>query len=91
MSRTELITMTLREADRIKTIQAVVDREMRPALAAERLALSTRHIALASHFRLLGRSWRSSSRHSPASVASPSGASKPAFLNRPGFRGGRLV
>ena len=36
------ITMSMREADRLKTIQAVVDRMLRVGQAAERLGLSRR-------------------------------------------------
>ena len=39
---TATITMTMREADRLKTIQAVVDRMLRVGQAAQRLDLSRR-------------------------------------------------
>ncbi len=42
MGRVETITMTMREIDRAKTIQAVVDRMLRPGQAAQRLGLSRR-------------------------------------------------
>jgi hypothetical protein len=38
------ITRHLRDLERLKTIQAVVDRELRPGRAAERLGLSVRQI-----------------------------------------------
>lgn len=38
------ITMTMREADRLKTIQAVVDRMLRVGQAAQRLGLSRRQL-----------------------------------------------
>lgn len=38
------ITMTMREADRLKTVQAVVDRMLRVAQAAQRLGMSRRQI-----------------------------------------------
>lgn len=44
------ITMTMREADRLKTIQAVVDRMLRVGQAAQRLGMSRRQIE-----RLVGR------------------------------------
>lgn len=40
------ITMTMREADRLKTIQAVVDRMLRVGQAAQRLGISRRQIEL---------------------------------------------
>ena len=38
------ITRHMRDLDRLKTIQAVIDREMKPGRAAERLGLSVRQI-----------------------------------------------
>ena len=38
------ITRHMRDLERLKTIQAVIDGELRPGLAAERLGLSVRHI-----------------------------------------------
>ena len=38
------ITLTMRELDRLKTIQAVVDRMLRPGLAAQRLGISLRQV-----------------------------------------------
>src|ERR1700712_825156 len=44
MQPTELVTLNMRELDRLKVIQAVVDRMLKPGLAAERLHLSVRQI-----------------------------------------------
>ena len=44
MRRGETITMSMREIDRAKTIQAVVDRILRPGQAAQRLGLSRRQV-----------------------------------------------
>lgn len=44
MIKTEIITVSMREIDRLKTIQAVVDGNLRPNLAAERLGLTDRQI-----------------------------------------------
>ena len=38
------VTVTMRELDRLKCIQAVVDGELQPMRAAERLGLSTRQV-----------------------------------------------
>jgi hypothetical protein len=38
------ITRHMRDLDRLKTIQAVSDRELKPGRAAERLGLSVRQI-----------------------------------------------
>ena len=38
------VTLTMRELDRLKVIQAVVDRELRATQAAERLQMSARQI-----------------------------------------------
>ena len=38
------ITMTMREADRLKTVQAVVDRMLRVGQAAQRFGMSRRQI-----------------------------------------------
>lgn len=43
-TRTATITMTMREADRLKTIQAVVDRMLRVGQAAQRLGISRRQV-----------------------------------------------
>ncbi|SIT51023.1 hypothetical protein BN2476_990001 [Paraburkholderia piptadeniae] len=50
MNATGTITMTMRELDRYKVIQAVADGVLRPWRAAERLGLTTRQIR-----RLVGR------------------------------------
>ena len=50
MAATERITMTMRELDRFKVIQDVVDGRLKPWRAAERLGLTTRQIR-----RLVGR------------------------------------
>jgi transposase len=50
MGTTERITMTMRELDRLKVIQDVVDGRLKPLRAAERLGLTTRQIR-----RLVGR------------------------------------
>jgi transposase len=42
---TATITMTMREVDRIKTMQALADRMLRPAQAAARLGLTVRQVA----------------------------------------------
>jgi hypothetical protein len=39
-----MITMSMRELDRVKTIQAVVDGNLKPGLAAQRLDLTPRQI-----------------------------------------------
>jgi transposase len=44
MRPTELVTLNMRELDRLKVIQAVVDRMLKPGLAAERLHLTVRQI-----------------------------------------------
>jgi hypothetical protein len=50
--RSVRITMSLRELDRLKCIQAVIDGELPPRRAAERLAMSTRQIRrLADRYR----------------------------------------
>ena len=42
--QTTQVTMTMRELDRLKVIQAVVDRELRAGLAAERLGWCARQV-----------------------------------------------
>ncbi|AOZ09438.1 ISNCY family transposase [Cupriavidus malaysiensis] len=42
MARSEVITVSMRELDRLKTVQAVVDGELRPSVAAERLEITGR-------------------------------------------------
>jgi hypothetical protein len=44
MQSTELVTLNMRELDRLKVIQAVVDRMLKPGLAAERLHLTVRQV-----------------------------------------------
>ncbi|PMS16401.1 integrase [Trinickia dabaoshanensis] len=52
MAATERITMTMRELDRFKVIQDVVDGKLQPWRAADRLELTTRQIRrLAARFR----------------------------------------
>ena len=47
--------MSMRELDRLKVIQAVVDRELRATPAAERLQISVRQLRrLADRYRLEG-------------------------------------
>ena len=49
------VTMSMRELDRLKVIQAVVAGELRPSLAAERLALTGRQVRrLAERYRIEG-------------------------------------
>lgn len=52
MARPEIITITMRELDRLKTVQAVVDRQLKPGLAAVRLGLTDRQLR-----RLVERYW----------------------------------
>jgi transposase len=55
MARTEVITVSMRELDRLKMVQAVVDGMLRPGLAAERLHLSDRQFRrLVVRYRLEG-------------------------------------
>lgn len=55
MAATERITMTMRELDRFKVIQDVVDGKLQPWRAADRLGLTTRQIRrLAARFRERG-------------------------------------
>lgn len=44
MARNETITMSMREFDRVKVIQAVVDGNLKPMQAAQRLELTTRQV-----------------------------------------------
>ena len=56
VTATATITMSMREADRLKTIQAVVDRMLRVGQAAQRLDMSRRQIErLVSRYRTTGR------------------------------------
>ncbi len=55
MYQRSTVTMSMRELDRLKVIQAVVGGELRAGLAAERLSMSTRQIRrLAERYRLGG-------------------------------------
>jgi hypothetical protein len=44
MTRTGTITMSMRELDRLKMIQAIVEMGLKPGPAAERLGLSVRQV-----------------------------------------------
>ncbi|CAG4925785.1 helix-turn-helix domain-containing protein [Paraburkholderia saeva] len=44
MAATERITMTMRELDRFKVIQAIVEMGLKPGRAAERLGLTVRQV-----------------------------------------------
>ena len=55
MQPTELVTSAMRELDRLEVIQAVVDRMLKPGLAAERLHLTVRQVArLVPRYRAAG-------------------------------------
>ena len=55
MAKFGTITMSMREIDRLKTIQAVVDGDLKPMLAARRLELTTRQVQrLVNRYRLEG-------------------------------------
>lgn len=57
MGRIETITMSMREIDRFKTIQAVVDGNLKPMQAAQRLNITTRQVQrLARRYRAEGAS-----------------------------------
>jgi hypothetical protein len=81
--------MSMRELDRLKVIQAVVDGELRAGLAAERLGLCARQVRrLAQRYRIEGpvglisrHRNRPSNRSCPAE---PAGAERP--LHRPSGR-----
>lgn len=49
MARTETITMSMREIDRLKTVQAVVDGDLKPMVAAARMGLTTRQVRRLAH------------------------------------------
>jgi hypothetical protein len=49
MAATDRITMTMRELDRFKVIQSVVDGVLKPWRAAERLSLTTRQVRAWQH------------------------------------------
>ena len=44
MQQRATVTMSMRDLERLKTIQAVINQERRPGRAAERLGLSVRQI-----------------------------------------------
>ena len=44
MARTGVITMSMREFDRLKLIQDLVDGDIKPGLVAKRLSLSTQQV-----------------------------------------------
>lgn len=85
------ITMTMREADRLKTIQAVVDRMARVGQAAQRLSLSRRRLerlALSGDRQRLppAPAWRAGQRgHLSATCAGGLGASDPKSANARGM------
>lgn len=55
MSVTGMITMSMREIDRLKIIQAIVDGNLKPIRAAERLQMTTRQVRrLVSRYRTEG-------------------------------------
>jgi transposase len=55
MRQRSTVTMSMRELDKLKCIQAVVDREVRAGQAAERLQMSARQVRrLAQRYRLEG-------------------------------------
>lgn len=52
MATTGTITMSMREIDRLKIIQAIVDGNLKPIRAAERLQMTTRQVRrLVSRYR----------------------------------------
>ncbi|SPK70114.1 transposase (plasmid) [Cupriavidus taiwanensis] len=55
MARPEVITVSMREIDRLKTVQAVMDGQLRPGVAAERLEITDRQLRrLLERYRLEG-------------------------------------
>ncbi len=42
MAQSEVITVSMQELDRLKTVQAVMDGQLRPSVAAERLDITDR-------------------------------------------------
>lgn len=55
MARTETITMSMREVDRLKTVQAVADDGLKPMVAAARMGLTTRQVQrLVNRYRIEG-------------------------------------
>ncbi len=48
------VTMSMRELDRLKCIQAVVDGDLSPGIAADRLGVSTRQLRrIAQRYRMI--------------------------------------
>jgi transposase len=57
MRQTELVTLNMREFDRLKMVQAIVEMGLKPGRAAERLGLSVRQVErLVTRYRQLGAS-----------------------------------
>lgn len=78
MHRTALVTLDMRELDRLKVIEAVADLGLKPGRAAERLGLTVRQIErLVIRYReFVRRVWPH------ASVAAPAtGGWMPSWLN----------
>jgi hypothetical protein len=77
MNTTGTITMSMRELDRLKVIQAVAGRRLKPGCAAERLGLSVRQIerlvrrygADGAHGLVSGKRGRASNHRLPHGVA----------------------
>ena len=44
MRQAELVTLNMRELDRLKVVQAIVEMGLKPGRAAERLGLSVRQV-----------------------------------------------
>lgn len=64
MRQTELVTLNMRELDRLKMVQAIVEIGLRPGRAAERLGLSVRQVErLVIRYRDQGPSGVVSGRH----------------------------
>ncbi|MFS8981592.1 ISNCY family transposase [Cupriavidus necator] len=63
MAGTEVITVSMRELDRLRTVQAVVDGQLRPGVAAERLEITDRQFQrLLERYRQEGASGLASRR-----------------------------
>jgi len=77
MNMTGTITMSMRELDRLRVIQAVAERQLKPGRAAERLGLSVRQIerlvwryrADGAHGLVSGKRARASNHRLPDGVA----------------------
>jgi hypothetical protein len=70
MNQTGTITMRMREFDRFKVIQAVVDGDIKSGRAAERLGLTVRQVRrLACRFRADGPPWTASHGDRPIDAA----------------------